>query len=784
MSKIMFKNCLFILVLLITTTNAIAQNGIIRGFVYNDKTGEAEIGATVFLKGTTIGAATDVNGFYSITKIPEGSYTLVVTSLGFDTIQMPVSVKKNEIVQKNHDLKEAATMISTFNVSAEKQEAKTQVKMSVAKITPKEIKSMPAVGEPDLAQYLQVLPGVTFTGDQGGQLYIRGGSPVQNKVLLDGMIIYNPFHSIGLFSVFDTDIMRSADIYTGGFNAEYGGRISSIMDITTRDGDKKRLRGKISASTFSSKLLLEGPLKKAKEGSGGISFVVSAKHSYLEQSSEIYKPYFEGLSSENARGVDTLGLPYGFTDLYGKISFNGGNGNKVSFFGFNFRDNVNYSDISNLKWNSAGGGANFVLVPATSKTLIEGVLAYSSYNIELNEADGLPRTSEITGFNTGMDFTTFSGDNQFKYGFEILGFKTNYEFVNTVGTRIVQEENTTELSGFMMYRINAGNMVLEPSVRMQYYASLSAFSPEPRIGLKYNITDKFRMKAAAGMYSQNLISANSDRDIVNLFYGFLSGPDNLQEEFTQEDGSIKEVTHQLQKANHAILGFEYDLTNSLNLNVEGYYKRFTQLTNTNRNQIFDESDPAAANKPDVEKKEFIVETGDAYGVDVALKYTSTRINVWTIYSLGKVTRWDGIQEYYPVFDRRHNVNVVVAYIFGKDLNWEFNTRWNLASGFPFTQTQGFYEGIAFSSIDQNYTSGNGTLELEFADLNGGRLPYYHRLDVNIKRKFILGKNSTLEVNLGATNAYNRDNLFFIDRVTAEKVYQLPLMPSFGMSLTF
>ncbi len=783
MNRIFIKSSILILLTLIVGAGVYAQ-GTVRGFVYNDKSGEVEIGATVYLKGTTMGAATDVNGFYSITKIPAGSYTLMVTSLGFDTLQMDVAVKDKQITQKNHNLVEASTMMQTFTIDAEAQEAKTHVKISVAKITPKDIKTMPSIGDPDLAQYLQVLPGVTFTGDQGGQLYIRGGSPVQNKVLMDGMIIYNPFHSIGLFSVFDTDIMRSADIYTGGFNAEYGGRVSSIMDITTRDGDRKRLRGKFSASTFSSKIMLEGPLSKPKEGNGGISFVASAKHSYLEQSSELYKPFFEGLSSDNARGVDTAGLPYGFTDLYGKMTFHSGNGSKVSVFGFNFRDNVNYPNISTLKWNSGGGGLNFVLVPATSKTLIEGVVAVSNYRIELVEADSLPRYSSINGFNAGMDFTTFSGDNEFKYGFEMLGFKTDYTFVNSVGTRIEQIENTTEMSGFFMYRINTGKMVIEPSVRLQYYSSLSTFSPEPRLGFKYNATKRFRIKAAAGMYSQNLISANSDRDIVNLFYGFLSGPDNLQEEITEQDGTVREVTHALQKANHAILGFEYDLSNSLNLNIEGYYKAFTQLTNTNRNQIFDETDPAAEDKADELKKEFIVETGDAYGVDVALKYTSTHINVWTVYSLGKVTRWDGLVEYSPVFDRRHNVNVVVAYIFGKDLNWEFNTRWNLASGFPFTQTQGFYEGVDFSSIDQAYTSTNGELNIEYAEINKGRLPYYHRLDINLKRKFELGKNSTLEANIGATNAYNRDNIFFIDRVTAEKVYQLPLMPSFGFSLTF
>jgi len=779
------KFLLSFFVLLFSIT-AMAQKGTVRGFVYNEKTGEPEIGATVFLKGTTKGAATDINGFYSITKIAAGNYTLMATSLGYDSASVAISIKGNQIISKKLFIKASARMMQTFSISAERQEAKTQVKVSVAKITPKEIKSIPSIGgEPDLAQYLQVLPGVIFTGDQGGQLYIRGGSPVQNKVLLDGMIIYNPFHSIGLFSVFDTDILRSADVYTGGFSAEYGGRISSIMDITTRDGDKKRIRGKVSASSFTSKILLEGPIKKAKKAGGGsTTFVLSAKHSYLDKSSNLYKPYFSQLSSENARGIDTAGLPYGFTDLYGKLTMSGTNGSKVSFFGFNFKDNVNYSNVSRLNWNSYGGGANFVLIPSSSKTLIEGVVAISNYSIELKEADNQPRKSDVGGFNVGMDFTSFSGDNEFKYGFEINGFKTNYQFANSVGTIIQQEESTTELSGFLLYRWNIGKMVIEPSFRVQDYASLGNTSLEPRFGYKYNVTDKFRIKLAAGMYSQNLISANSDRDIVNLFYGFLSGPSNLQETFTEQNGTTRKVKTKLQKANHYIAGFEYDFSNMLHLNIEGYYKQFTQLTNTNRNQIFNESDPAALNKPEVLKKEFIVETGDAYGIDFSLKYANTHLNVWLNYSLGKVTRWDGIVEYAPVYDRRHNVNLVVSYIFGKDLNWSFNARWNLGSGFPFTQTQGFYEGINFSNINQQYTSTNGNLNLQYGDLNKGRLPYYHRLDVNIKRKFVLGKNSILEANLSVTNVYNRDNVFFVDRVTTAEVYQLPIMPSFGMSLTF
>lgn len=778
------KKLLFVAVGLLFVVGAFAQ-GTVRGFVYDEKTGEPMIFTNVFLKGTTMGIATDVNGFYSITKIPAGSYTLMTTAMGYDTSSVEITIKGNEIISKKLFIKEAMIQMKTFSLSAEKQETKTDVKMSVTKVTPKEIKSMPSIGgDPDLAQYLQVLPGVTFTGDQGGQLYIRGGAPIQNKVLLDGMIIYNPFHSIGLFSVFDTDIMRNADVYTGGFNGEYGGRVSSIMDITTRDGNKKRLSGKVSANTFGAKVLLEGPIKKAKEiGGGSSSFVISTKHSYLEQSSNLYKSYFKGLSSDNARGVDTTGLPYGFTDIYGKISLNAENGSKLNLSGFNFKDGVNFSDNSNLEWNSYGGGGNFVLIPGSSKTLIEGVFAYSKYAIQIIESDERPRNSEVGGFNAGMSFTSFSGDNEFKYGFEVLGMSTDYTFTNAVDLIVQQKQNTTELNGYMVFKWNIKKLVLEPSFRFQYYASLSEASPEPRLGLKYNITDWWRAKAAGGYYSQNLISANSDRDIVNLFYGFLSGPENLQDEFTTKSGEVKEVTSRLQKARHGIFGFEFDLNHSITLNTEGYIKQFTQLTNTNRNKVYPDTDEFS-DQPDVYKKDFIIETGDAYGVDFSLKYTSNKINIWTIYSLSKVNRWDGITEYAPVFDRRHNVNVVMGYKFGKDQTWEFDARWNLGSGFPFTQTQGFYEGFNFTSINQDPTTSNGDLEIAYAELNGGRLPYYHRMDLTLKKKFFLGEHSELEIVGSVTNVYNRQNIFYLDRVTQNKVYQLPILPSFGMSLTF
>ena len=500
-----------------------AQYGTIKGFVYEKESGEPIIFTNVFFKKTSIGGTTDVNGYFVISKIPPGNYTLMVTYLGYDSIVMPITIKANEVITKKLVLTKGVYNLGIVNISADREEARQETKISVTKVTPKQLKQIPSIGgQADLAQYLQVIPGVIFTGDQGGQLYIRGGSPIQNKVLLDGMVIYNPFHSIGLFSVFETDIIRNADVYTGGFGAEYGDRISSVMDITTRDGSKKRFGGKFSSSTFGAGLLLEGPLsKETDKNPNSTSFILSAKNSYLAQSSKIFYNY-----------IDTAGLPFNFNDLYAKLSFNGANGSKLNLFGFHFNDNVkNYQALADFNWKTTGVGANFVVVPDNSSVLMEGVVAYSNYLITMEDKDALPKQSEINGFNAGLNFTYFLGKDQFKYGIELQGFKTDYTFYNAVKRELKQTESTTEIAGYFKYKSTVGKFLFEPSIRLQYYASLSEMSIEPRYAMKFLVSDKIRLKFAGGIYTQNLIDAKSDRDVVNLFYGFLSGPENLPEKY-------------------------------------------------------------------------------------------------------------------------------------------------------------------------------------------------------------------------------------------------------------
>lgn len=771
----------FLLIICFFTLQAlVAQNGQVRGFIYDKEDGEPVIYTNVFLQGTSIGAVSDVNGYYVISKIPEGHYKLTVRAMGYNAWEQEVFVGKNDLITKNIHLEKSVFTLETVDITAEREERMTETRISVISVSPKEIEKIPSIGgQADFAQYLQVIPGVVFTGDQGGQLYIRGGAPIQNKVLMDGMTVFNPFHSIGLFSVFETDLIRSADVYTGGFNANYGGRVSSIMDISIRDGNKKRQSGKIQASTFGANVMAEGPLMKAtEERPASLTYVLSAKGSFLEYSSKVLYPYADTI---------TDCLPFNYIDIYGKLTFSANNGSKFSLFGFYYDDQVNnYKQLVDYKWNTFGGGFNFVVMPEQSSTLFEGRVTTSKYHTEMFEHEyaGDNRYSDIFSLTAGMDLNYFFGKSDLKWGFEINAGYTDYQYdregVKGSGLR----DNNTEFSVYAKYKGVFGKFIVEPGFRLQWYASLSEMSPEPRLSLKYNITPNLRLKASGGIYSQNLIAAASDRDVVNLFYGFLASVQDFPKEFKGED-----VNSCLQKAYHAVGGIEYDLGKYVTINLEGYYKNFAQLTNLNRDKMYSNND---TEKPLIQRTDFIIEDGEAYGMDLSVKVEWDKLYIWAAYSLAYVDR--GAEEmvnenviyytYNPHYDRRHNLNLLATYTWGKARDWEVSARWNYGSGFPFTPVAGFGERLNFTSLDFDYLFQNGSLTTFYGDIYTQRLPDYHRLDLNVKKKFFLGQNTSLEIDLGVTNVYNRDNIFYYATSKNERVDQLPILPSLGLCFRF
>ncbi len=733
----------------------------LRGNVYDKASGEPIAYATVKLSNG-FGAITDINGFYNITNIPVGQHIALASFIGYEENSLELTVSAKEILNKAFFLVEKSVELGNVEISAAREAARATVQISTVKLTPQQIKSLPSVGgEADIAQYLPALPGVISSGDQGGQIYIRGGSPIQNKILLDGMTIYNPFHSIGLFSVFETEAVRSIDVMTGGFGAEYGNRVSAVVDIKTREGNKKRLSGLVSANPFLAKAVLEGPIIPLKsEGGSSISFLLTGKYSYLNESSKKIYSYLP----------DSVQLPYSFNDVYGKVSFVSGTGSRVNVFGFNFTDRVNFVNVADFDWRNSGGGINFSLVPPASKLIIGGTIAYSDYTSRLREVGEDPRTSGIKGFNANLDFTYFGTNNELKYGLEVNGFRTDFQFRNLFKNTITIADNTTEIGGFVKYRHTFANLVIEPSMRLQYYASLGDFSFEPRLGAKYNVTDGLRLKVAGGLYSQNLISTVNERDVVNLFVGYLSGP----EATLYKPSSTETTTSRLQKSAHAIFGVEIDVMNNLELNIEPYLKHFSQLINLNRNK-------RAATDPN-----FITETGNAYGIDFSMKYNTKPLYLWATYSLGYVTRNDGKETYPPIFDRRHNVNLVTTYRFGTNNSWEASGRWNFGTGFPFTLTQGFYGNNSLENgIGTNVVTENPNLGVIYSNArNSGRLPDYHRLDVSLHKKIGFTKYLSMDIVASVTNVYNRQNIFYFDRVKYNRVNQLPLLQSLGVMVHF
>lgn len=767
-------------VLFLQGAGVYAQTATVRGNVFDKATGEPVMFASVEVEGASLGTTTDMEGFYSISNIPAGNVTLILTFVGYEDLRKEITLKANEVQTVQLFMESASIQLAEIDVSGRKEQARTETQVSKVTITPKQVKAMPTIGgQADIAQYLPVLPGVIFSGDQGGQLYIRGGSPVQNMVLLDGMVIYNPFHSIGFYSVFETDAIRTIDVYTGGFNAEYGGRASAVLDIKTREGNRKRLAGKLAANPFVSSLLLEGPIVKLKDnGSGGsISYLFTAKHSYIDQVSKSLYSYAvdtalfnRGLLDESQRvAPEEIGLPFSFTDLYGKVSFMLGTGTKFNMFGFNFKDRVRYPGVK-VNWDAFGTGTDFTIVPTNSNAIIGGLISFSDYEISLEEQTNAPRRSRINGFNFGLDFTYFGNNSELKYGFQVRGMRTELEFRNFTGITLEHIKNTTEISSFFKFRKSLNKLVLEPSLRLHYYASLNEFSPEPRFSLKYNINNRLRLKAAGGLFSQNLIATVREDDVVALFVGFITDP----EESFLKPGTSEKVDHKLQKAVHGIFGVEVDLTNRLEFNFEPYVKRFTQIVNLNRNKILP-IDP-----------DYATESGTAYGLDFSLKYQDRQYYLWMAYSLAWVDRFDGFQEYNPIFDRRHNLNLLGTYTFGDDLNWEVSARWNFGTGFPFTLTQGFYGKLSFDNgITTDPLTENPQLsQILSSDRNSGRLPAYSRIDLSAKYTKKLENSMTLETTFSVTNATNRDNIFFADPETQARINQLPILPSLGVGISF
>jgi hypothetical protein len=764
------KKAIFIagIFLMFTSTLVFTQTGSVKGFVYDATSGQPLALASVAITGFKTKVVTDADGFFMILKVPAGDHLIRVSYIGFEDFAEIVTIENQLMEQIVAHLKPQVVTLQTATVNAERRRMEHLNPVSAHHITQESLKSIPGLtGQSDLAEYLQVIPGIIFTGDRGGQFYVRGGAPVQNQVKLDGMTVVNPFHSIGFSSVFDTEIIGSVDVYTAGFGAKYGGRTSSVIDVKTRMGNRREFKAKASGTTFGYGLTVEGPLKKMTEKDpSSISVMLSNKGSYIQKSAGLFYPY-----------LDSAGIPFNYNDLLGKVSFVGRKGDQLDLIGMHFTDAADYSGLMRSTWENNGGGFRFLVSPSNSRLLFEQTLFYSDYSGKFLEASKRPRSTRYNSLE-GMFKVFFNGPLfSFVWGTEMNVNHTKHNYASDANLLQDIDYYSTELITFLDSRIEIARLLIEPGFRLHYYADNAYVAAEPRLKVRFKINDLLNINFATGLYSQNLVSTTSPEDVISLFQGYYIGPG-----FVQDTYRDKYIDDKISLAWHAVCGLSYYGPKNLKLSVEGYVKDYYRMINSNRYKKYDLILTANNHYPDYLIMPFIIEQGWAYGIDFLADWNTELWNLYAAYSLGYVTRQDEFMDYVPHFDRRHNMNFVAGYKLGHKKGWELKARWNLGSGFPFTQSYGMYENLVnnYGQFSLDLTT-SGEIGILYGPINGGRLPWYHRLDISLQKAWIFRKGHSLEVTASIMNLYNRLNVFYVDRITMKRINQLPILPTLGLS---
>lgn len=732
----------WILLLLLAPALFARNEGSINGFVRDAKNGEPIAYVNVILLNTQMGAATNDRGYYVINRVPPGDYVAVYSMLGYERREQTVVVKSNQTATLNVSLSQKAIEMDGVVVkTAERERFEREVEISTTTLSARQITALPTFAEADLFRTLQLLPGVVSRTDFSSQLYVRGGSPDQNLVLLDGVTVYNPFHLLGLFSMFNTDAVKEVEFITGGFPAEYGGRLSSVLNITNNEGNSKKFQGHTDISMLSVRATVEGPIPRG-------SYLISGRRTYFDQ-------LFKGTRYD---------FPYYFYDVQGKINFDLNKNHRLTLSGFYGDDNLDYNLASeeddfnvginwlwgnrttSLKWRWLIRPTLYseVLVTRSQFTLDLDLQLIGSNTASLRLQNGIQDYSIKTDFNYfginghGIQFGAQQTWHDFLYSFT-LDEVSLFSYKNKPSLLALYAQDQWQFNDRFFMRAGA---------RMEHYSLGNRTTFSPRLGFKYMLVSNFALKGSFGLYHQFLTTAASDNqnyNFIDLWFPLSANYKPL--------GSI-----------HYVGGFEWWLPFDCVLTTEAYYKTMSNLLELNENGD-------AMNEDD----DYFVGDGYATGAELMLKKTKGRLNGWASYSYAVTRRTiDGVT-FYPKHDRRHSLNLALNLDLGK--KWLLGAVFTYGSGMPYTPVVGKYThydwDFAGSELDEMIYNRLG-------EKNSYRYPVYHRLDVSLRRSFSF-KGITCDPYLQIVNLYNRDNVFlyFWDHdANPSKVVTIPMFPLF------
>lgn len=729
----------------------VAQTSTVQGIITDFSDSQPLEGANITLKNQSDeqvrGMAADDNGFYQITNLQPGSWFLQISFVGYLAHEDTLNVRAGEIHTVSVSLKPGEERLEELVVSPTGGAARLEAGRQ--RITPVEIRRIPTpAGTGDLASYLQTLPGVVALGDRGGQFYIRGGTPTQNMVLVDGTMIFKPFHMLGFFSVFPSDLVSEVDFYAGGFSPRYSGRLSSVLDVKMRDGNRRRAGGSVTVSPFVGEVFVEGPLKKDRA-----SVIASYRQSLIETTS----PWF---LSENQ--------PVRFESQYIKASHFGSRDTRCSSMLLRTYDRgqLDFEIGEVFKWTNFLFGGRCVILPPGSNLLFDMNAGLSHISNEVGSGNDTDRFSKITRFNLDVNLTRYIRQTRFNYGLFVLIKSLNYEIGDRFFIPQSDRDHLFSGGGYLEAIMPIWEQVrVYPGIVLTQYREYNP-SVEPRLRISWQtpMGDKgdSELNVAFGRYLQSLVGVSDTRDASSAFTAWMADPPG--------GGSRMEAWH-------ALSGWRQALGNRVNLSVEGYQKWLRNIPVTVWSTLAEfTTDLALAD-------------GRVHGADVRLEYNQRPVYGFIGYGYSYTeyesaqdhfSIWFGepVQRYNPPHDRRHQVNGLMSFHFGK---FTTSLRWELGTGLPFTRPIGFDEIFFYNEGLPNLQREFGTARVLLEKPYRGRTPAYHRLDISLAREFIFS-SARMAIQFGAINLYDHTNLFYYDVYTHRRINQLPFAPYFSLKL--
>lgn len=756
---------------LLTSTDALAQrragrSATVSGFVTDAADGQPLSGANVVvqrLDDTSFlrGAATNRDGLYLIPRLPPGRYSMRVSFIGYTPFADTLSLDARETRSIRVRLSARDAALDELIVESER-EGVADLTAGQQTIQPPEIERVPTpdIGG-DLATYLSTLPSVVTTADRGGQLFIRGGEPSQNLVLLDGMTLYQPFHLLGFYSAFPSEIINHTDMYAGGFGAQYGGRLSSVIDVSARAGNNENVAGGVTLSPFMSSVQLEGPVVP-----GIASFLVSGRQSVLEQ------------------GIDRLldqSLPFVFGDAFAKVHATPTNSSRVAVSALRTYDRgtlaTSSSDAAStqqVRWRNWATGGRYLALPQLLPVVADIHVGFSGLQTELGPPGDPERVSRVRTTRIALD-ATFPGYRATMRA----GLLGNFVRLSNELGGLYQNVDTGQdktLDHFALYLEPEFNPVsalrVRAGLRLQFLQSRFEPFVAPRLRLVWE-GGAYQISAAAGVYYQEVLGLNDRRDAANVFTVWTHIPKQLERR--PDDVRLGRTPRAL----HGILGYEARLSSGTKISVEGFYKSLTDLFIaewTAFPRLTTRLQPAVGRSFGGELR-FEAQYGPFYGY-LGYGYSNTVYDA----EQASLALWYGTESlrFRPPHDRRHQLSALASVELG---GFSTSVRWQFGSGQPFSRVVGF-DGFALIDDVEDAVNIPGSRRVIYARPFDGILPTYHRLDVAIERSFSLAPTVELAAQASVVNAYDRPNIFYLDTYTLQRANQLPLTPSLGLALRY